>query len=515
MPIPLIDIFSGPGGLGEGFASLDGGDAFSIVVSAEADEHARETLRLRSFFRRLMQSGADLGRYYEFCSGRADTPYDGKTLSAWHDSGEEARQITLGSTDGDLELEQLLDRRLKRGAECILIGGPPCQAYSLVGRARNRGKSDYRPEDDHRHFLYREYLKVLQSSRPLAFVMENVKGILSSRVAGRLVFHDILLDLVDPDRALTRKPGSRLGRYRIHSLVAPTVFEHGMEIDRIDPREFVIRAEEFGIPQSRHRVILLGVREDIGRAPAKLVRHEWQATVRDAIGNLPPLRSRLSKEEDSDDRWLKNVREHLSGLSSDARRRNMSPLADALEKARNEVEWNLRQVLSRTAEFRNSTSNPSRLAASLSDSNLDAPLNHAARGHMSGDLRRYAFAAVHALVHGASPKGHQDFCLRGLAPEHANWTSGKFADRFRVQVWDRPGTTVTSHISKDGHYFIHPDPLQCRSLTVREAARLQTFPDNYCFMGNRTQQFHQVGNAVPPLLASQIARTVHSLLTVR
>jgi DNA (cytosine-5)-methyltransferase 1 len=146
----------------------------------------------------------------------------------------------------------------------------------------------------------------------------------------------------------------------------------------------------------------------------------------------------------------------------------------------------------------------------LVDKRLTRFPNNETRSHMLSDLGRYFFASLYGKVAKVSPKASE--FPHELSPQHRNWRSGKFADRFRAQLWNGPATTVTSHISKDGHYFIHPDPAQCRSLTVREAARLQTFPDNYFFKGNRTQQFVQVGNAVPPFLAYRIAKALHGLL---
>lgn len=140
--------------------------------------------------------------------------------------------------------------------------------------------------------------------------------------------------------------------------------------------------------------------------------------------------------------------------------------------------------------------------------------NHESRSHRADDLVRYLFVSLYGREH-ESPR-LRDF-PRSLLPLHKNIDpddpdSAIFKDRFRVQVASKPATTITSHIAKDGHYFIHYDPEQCRSLTVREGARLQSFPDNYIFLGNRTSQYTQVGNAVPPLLAKQFAEAVHEIL---
>ena len=145
------------------------------------------------------------------------------------------------------------------------------------------------------------------------------------------------------------------------------------------------------------------------------------------------------------------------------------------------------------------------------DERLPGFTNHMSRGHKPEDLARYFFCSSYALQKGGASAKASDF-PESLTPNHKNWNSGIFVDRFKVQVSNRCASTVTSHISKDGHYYIHHDPAQCRSLTVREAARLQTFPDNYFFEGYQTAQYVQVGNAVPPYLANHIAHKVYEIL---
>ena len=510
--IPIVDLFAGPGGLGEGFSSVKD-DPFRIIVSAEMNSSARSTLRLRAFYRLLKREGGNaLDSYYRFCNGQSDLPYDDTNLNAWVESGEEARQLELGKPADNEELDKRISaHELGPDTPWVLIGGPPCQAYSLVGRARNRGKVEYRAEDDHRHFLYKEYLRIIQKYRPAVFVMENVKGILTATVGGKKIFQTILEDLSDPDKAMEMPPSG--SGYRIHSLTCSTSFSAKDAPRKIDVHDFVIKAEQHGIPQARHRVILIGVRDDIGLGAPGQIDLADEVTVERVIGSLPRLRSRLSKELDSSENWADVVSNHFGEMAREVRAaQSRVELREALEEASKGIARGLGTGSNQLHKLGSDGDDPALLDGWYHDPRLEVWLNHDARGHMRADLRRYAYAAAFASAFGWSPKGHGEFSLQGLRPNHENWETGKFSDRFRVQLRKRPATTVTSHISKDGHYFIHYDPRQCRSLTVREAARLQTFPDNYFFQGNRTEQFHQVGNAVPPLLAKKIGDIVFALL---
>lgn len=520
-PIQVVDLFAGPGGLGEGFTSLGDGQRFEIVVSAEKDSKAWQTLRLRAFFRLLKkEKPTHLFEYYNYCNNQTELGEfkpSNETQKLWDAATAEAKCITLGSDSGNKALDEALNNK-KHGLDekrpWVLIGGPPCQAYSVVGRARNQANADYRAEEDHRHFLYKEYLRIIREKQPAVFVMENVKGILSSKVNNERIFSNILRDLSDPHQALHNDGVGK--RYHIYSLVTGAHYAPGDDVEKIDPRAFIIKSEKYGIPQARHRVILLGISEDYLPEDASQVTlgiESPEVTVGQVIGDLPRLRSSLTKMADNQENWTAVVQEQINFLRGqiDVSEKIWRTLGDVLTNFKTPKTSGGRRVARAKNKGDGLTKN-AQLDAWYRDNNLDYWLNHEVRGHMLTDLRRYVFAASYAKLHGFSPKGHKGFNIEGLAPAHANWKSGVFSDRFRVQTENLPATTITSHISKDGHYFIHYDPTQCRSLSVREAARIQTFPDNYFFQGNRTEQFHQVGNAVPPLLASKIAKVVFRLL---
>ncbi|WP_290526083.1 DNA cytosine methyltransferase [Alcanivorax sp.] len=510
--IKVLDLFAGPGGLGEGFTRFSpragGPSPFNIVFSAEKTPPAVRTLRLRTFYRLCRNAGDIPQSYFEYLEGNSPVPYDHRTAALWEEASGEALPLELGTSQGDEQLNAGLRKHINpEKDDWVLIGGPPCQAYSLAGRSRNKGVKGYTPEKDNRHFLYREYLKILAGYRPAAFVMENVKGILSSRIGNERIFPQILKDLTAPG-------GSSGVRYRIHSLVTDDVIQHGDDPDAIDLNNFIIRSEDYGIPQARHRVILLGIRDDGPNTPVpkRLEPSASFVSVRSALHGLPPLRSGLSRNDQGEAKWKLEIRSAVisatnKGVDRETQIRMRNGLQSILDR---------KFKYDRGGQFvglRNLPHGHSYQAqdflARVQNPRLQGVTNHFSRGHMPSDLARYLFASTFA-ERGYSPKAN-DYPA-SLAPDHKNWKSGNFADRFRVQLWDSPSTTVVSHISKDGHYFIHPDPSQCRSLTVREAARLQTFPDDYFFEGNRTEQYVQVGNAVPPMLAEKIAKIVFKVI---
>ncbi|MDY6823476.1 MAG: DNA cytosine methyltransferase [Thermodesulfobacteriota bacterium] len=517
MTIKIVDIFAGPGGLGEGFNAFKDPEtdqkAFEIVLSVEKDHYAHQTLTLRSFFHQFQGNIPE--DYYRFVRG--ELPLQ-KLFDRWPEEAEKAIKETWNAELGEGEKAtagELVDEKIQvalNGSEnWILIGGPPCQAYSVVGRSRRKEKI-LDPKKDERVGLYKQYLRILAAHNPPIFIMENVKGLLSAQTKESPVFKSILRDLSDPLKAYLPEYGNNGSTlhcpgYNVFSLVTePEEYDAG-EAPVFSQNNYIIYTERHGIPQSRHRVILLGIRKNIDLQP-NIIPKEEAVILDEILSGLPELRSCLSKRKDNMAQWKSVFSQFVRG-----------DIMDKIDdEVRDEIIRQLQKIKASAANTGSEFIPYDNVTIDYRpdwflDSRLKGVCNHNARGHMESDLLRYLFVACFGKVKKKSPK-LVDF-PSGLLPLHKNVEDGiagkTFDDRFRVQLSDKTCKTVTSHISKDGHYYIHPDPSQCRSFTVREAARAQTFPDNYYFCGSRTAQFVQVGNAVPPLLANKIASIVNEL----
>ena len=442
-----IDLFAGCGGLSEGFKQT----GFGIIAQVEMDKWACESLRTRHLYHGLKASGKGyLYRRYLSQEVRQEDILD-RFPDLSESISHRVIQATLGNDGIERIIEKIESSRKYHAAPRfhVLLGGPPCQPYSLAGRSRD----PLRMENDERHYLYRHYLEILESLQPDFFLYENVPGLFTARAEGKEIFVKILNDfsLLTPSYEITPP--------------LQQVFE--------EPGSYILNSADFHIPQSRKRLILIGYKKSLeGKNPgiknifkglqkrASKNRGGERLTVSDAIGDLPPL-----KPGEGNDGWFGSYNSNTSLKSYQIGMRKDSP----------------------------------------------GILNHRARPHMEGDLERYRFFIEHHRNGNGVARLNDLMEQRpDLLPNHRHLD--KFLDRFRVQWWDRPSSTITAHICKDGHHYIHPDINQCRSFTVREAARCQSFPDNFKFEGPRTEQFRQVGNAVPPLLAGVIGRYIRKEL---
>ena len=532
MSVPVIDLFAGAGGLGEGFSRASQVQ-FDIAVSIEKDPVASQTLQLRAAHTALQRMAPDPATWQLWDDIIEKTPWNGvlDKLAKADDQQIRAACEQARREVWNFELSPLNRKRVSQEVRArlaphiradgalpdnlVLIGGPPCQAYSHAGRARNSGNAEYKPEHDHRHFLYLEYLHVINEFRPAVFVMENVKGILSSKVSDRQIFYSIMSDLRCPgihEAAESPLEYVLVSLGRGASATSP----------RPEPEDFIVEAERYGVPQARHRVVVCGVRRDVFDRISKiraLVPQKEETSVGDVLADLPELRPGLSYRGKGMN-WaevfqMPMLQEAIRELSSNPQDKVRTEVASLMSRLGARLQGRLDPGIGSQRQRHHFTL-MKKLDSWFKDRTPAILANHETKAHMPSDLLRYFFVAAYGKVTGSSP--HLTDFPRALLPEHKNVDRENlgttiFKDRFRVQLKNKPSMTVTSHMAKDGHAFIHFDPLQCRSLTVREAARIQTFPDSYVFLGSKTAQYTQVGNAVPPYLAKQIADIVADVLS--
>lgn len=393
----FIDLFAGCGGLSEGFYRK----GFKALAHVEIDHWACETLRNRM-------------RYYGYETAEDDV------------------------IEGDITAEDIISKieaRVKNQKVDVIIGGPPCQAYSTAGRVRD-GKG---MATDPRNFLFERYVKILEHFKPSFFVFENVTGLLSAKVNNKPVLPMVL---------------SALGNlYKITN----------------DTSIMLHNTADYGVPQLRKRIIIMGVRKDIKNKKVEelyqgVIKTHWNPdtaetergkrkkyiSVKEAIGDLPPVEPGHDASTDSFEYPCDN--EFLQRIG----KKGASPLLD-----------------------------------------------HIARKHNDLDRERFRIMIQNHWTFGQ---------LRREMPQYEHEHARVFDNSYTVQWWDLPSKTILAHIHKDGFQFIHPDGNQARTFTVREAARIQSFPDDFVFAGSRGEKFKQIGNAVPPLFAEALAISIKNNL---
>lgn len=418
----FIDLFAGAGGLSEGFVRA----GFSPIAHIEMDKYACDTLKTRAAYH-FLEENDKLHIYKKYLQEKTEGE-GGQKL--WEQVPADITDCVIHATIGPSTIDDIFhkvdDLKGKKKVD-LIIGGPPCQAYSIVGRSR-MGKE---VEKDPRNELYKFYVRFLERYTPKMFVFENVLGIVTAKKGGPLK------DLKE--------------------LVSSIGYDMQMQVQN---------ASEHGVLQKRQRVIIVGWRKDSHNSkgqnyfyPILKKEHNAFCVMKDLFSDLP---DRKAGE---------------GSLTS------LVPYTKALDEMRYLKE----------AEIRND--------------HFDFTTQHIARPHNANDREIYCLA----IKQWKDKRQQLDYSkLPVNLQTHKNTKS--FLDRYSVVDPDGCSHTVVAHISKDGHYYIYPTPNptvdNVRSITVREAARLQSFPDDYYFEGSRGAAFKQIGNAVPVVLAYKIAKEI-------
>lgn len=405
----FIDVFSGAGGLSEGFFNKK----FNPIAHVEMNAYAAETLKTRSCYYYLKENN-ELGYYYEYLSGKISKEELYKMVP------DNILSTVINEEISDKTYKNIFDRidRIMKeeniGEVDLLIGGPPCQAYSLVGRASDPNRMINDPRND----LYIQYARFLNKYKPKMFVFENVPGMLTAK-----------------DGLIWRRIKQRL-----------RTVGYNIEFKEVN-------SADFGVLQKRKRIIIIGWRKDLYLVYPKFSYICTNAVVNDILTDLPQLEPGGSQNE-----YASVCNQYLLDMGI---RKENDILTDHQTRKIREVDREIYRIA------------------------IDMWNNQHQRLHYKDLPQNLKF--------------------------HKNETA--FVDRFKVVEGDMPyAHTMLAHISKDGHYYIHPSIEQARSLSVREAARIQSFSDDFYFEGPRTAKFVQIGNAVPPLMAKGIAESIEKIL---
>jgi DNA (cytosine-5)-methyltransferase 1 len=402
-----IDLFAGASGMSEGFIR----SGYIPVAHVEMNNEACYTIKTRTAFHYL-KSQNRISTYYDYLSGKISRDLLYNEIPADVLNSILQKEISARTIN---ELFTSIDTLLDSQKVDVIIGGPPCQAYSLVGISRDPKQMKW----DRRKFLFRYYAEFLKRYKPKYFVFENVLGLLTQ---GNAKYLNEMLQLFG-------KLGYSTDYKKLH-------------------------ADDYGVLQKRRRVVIIGRRgkRKFTFPAIEPITNGWQIR-KDLFFDLPDLKP---GQEMNIARYTQESKEYLKGT-----------------------------------EIRNG---------------IDFVTQHITRNHNDRDLEIYSIA-IDKWMNDKARLKYTDLPKR--LQTHNN--KSVFLDRFKVVDPFGHSHTLVAHIAKDGHYYIYPDQQQIRSISVREAARIQSFPDDYFFEGGRTAAFKQIGNAVPPLMAQAIAKTILNL----